>query len=225
MTGITDASAMRRPRTPYTLSSGSTTALLPAVAPILQVPTLALPAWHAFIMEVAFERSSTPDLGLGQTPCRGMGQREASCMLLCAPHAIFPSEAHALPLPSAAWLVEDRIVALTGVDSVPDEAVNGRVGLFVCARVQLALGHARQRGLLRDLPRQPDAAPAWQQPQARQWAGLSRHKQSPEELLPELRKLQGCHVVPKVQSDLAKGIPQKVVCHPQFPLQPLRMPM
>ena len=162
MTGMTDASAMRRPRTPYTLSSGSTTALLPAVAPILQVPILALPAWHTFIMEVAFGRSSTPDLSLGQAPCRGMGQRRASCMLLCAPHVILPSDAHALPLLSAAWLIEDRIVALTGVHGVPDEAVNGRVGLLVCARVQLALGHARQRGLLRDLPRQPDAAPAWQ---------------------------------------------------------------
>ena len=44
MTGMTDASAIRKPRTPYTLSSGSTTALLAAVAPILHVPTLALPA-------------------------------------------------------------------------------------------------------------------------------------------------------------------------------------
>ena len=41
---MTDASAIRKPRTPNTLSSGSTTALLAAVAPILHVPTLALPA-------------------------------------------------------------------------------------------------------------------------------------------------------------------------------------
>lgn len=43
MTGMTDASATRRPLTPKTRRDGSTTALPPAAAAIEQVPTFALP--------------------------------------------------------------------------------------------------------------------------------------------------------------------------------------
>lgn len=43
MTGMTDASATRRPLIPNTLSAGSTTALPPAADAIAHVPTFAFP--------------------------------------------------------------------------------------------------------------------------------------------------------------------------------------